>query len=116
MRSASTLSLLYFAAAAFVVALTDKERAALTNLNGKYHPSNHTPAALLQELTDYTSDAGLTDIKRKLDAKQYGPAGQSLSSHIDSLKADPLVQKGKQFYEPYMMLDECVSEFRSKFK
>ncbi|KAJ1645703.1 hypothetical protein J3B02_000204 [Coemansia erecta] len=94
------------------IALTDKEKNALTIFNSRYHPDNHTKTVLVAELSEYSANAGLTSVKTKFDQKQYAAAGQELASHVASLKSDPLVQPGKQYAMSYGMLNDCVKEFR----
>ncbi|KAJ2698375.1 inducible alternative oxidase 2 [Coemansia sp. IMI 203386] len=95
--------------ASVTLALTDKEKSALTIFNSRYHPEEHGKTALITELSEYSANAGLASVKNKFDQKQYASAGQELSSHIASLKSDPLVQPGKQYAMPYAMLNGCTT-------
>ncbi|KAJ2376594.1 hypothetical protein IW150_001016 [Coemansia sp. RSA 2607] len=103
-----------FALASIASALSDQEKNALTKFNSRYHPEDHNVATLITELSEYSVNAGLSSTKAKFDQKQYSAAGKDLVAHIASIKSDPLVQKGKQYSMPYMMLNDCVNELRSK--
>ncbi|KAJ1948395.1 hypothetical protein EC988_005192 [Linderina pennispora] len=110
--SAATTS--FLALAASVLALDDKVKSALTQFGGIYHPDTHDTSTLISELSQYSATAGLTDIKAKMDKKQYAAAGAALQQHVASIKSDPLVQTGK-LRDSYTMLNQCVTQFKSRF-
>ncbi|ORX66715.1 AOX-domain-containing protein [Linderina pennispora] len=107
--SAATTSFLVLAAS--VLALDDKVKSALTQFGGIYHPDTHETSTMISELSQYSATAGLTDIKAKMDKKQYAAAGAALQQHVASIKSDPLVQTGK-LRDSYTMLNQCVTQFK----
>ncbi|KAJ1946586.1 hypothetical protein FBU59_001990 [Linderina macrospora] len=104
----------FFVFAASVLALDDKVKSALTEFGSLYHPGSHDSSTLVSELSQYSKTAGLADIKTKIDTKQYAAAATALQQHVGAIKSDPLVQSGK-LRDDYMMLNQCVAEFKSKF-
>ncbi|KAJ2789706.1 hypothetical protein H4R20_007132 [Coemansia guatemalensis] len=103
-------------AASLAAGLSDKEKRALTTFNSRYHPSDHSANVLISELSEYAGNAGLSSASSSFGKRQYAQAAQDLSSHVRQLSTDPLVQHGKQFAEPFMMLNDCVNELHSLYK
>ncbi|KAJ2809567.1 hypothetical protein H4S07_003194 [Coemansia furcata] len=102
--------------ATLVAALSDKEKSALMTFAARNHPNDHIVDTLIAELSEYSTNAGVTTAKTMFAQKKYGPAGQALSDHIATIKSDPLLQSGKPLAMSFTMLNDCVSELRSKVK
>ncbi|KAJ1873529.1 Nucleolar GTP-binding protein 1 [Coemansia sp. RSA 990] len=95
--------------------LSDKEKTALSVFSQRDH-SHNTPAVLASELSEYAINAELSNVRSSFSKRQYPLAAQGLLVHVRSISSDPLVQPGKQYSQPFMMLNGCVNEFNSLYK
>ncbi|KAJ2864962.1 hypothetical protein GGH94_002560 [Coemansia aciculifera] len=116
MKLFSAITSILLLGATLVVALSDKEKSALTTFAARDHPNDHSVDTLIVELSEYSANAEVTTAKTMFAQKKYGPAGQALSDHIVTIRSDPLLQTGKPFAMSFAMLNDCVSELRSKVK
>ncbi|KAJ2041798.1 hypothetical protein IW146_002591 [Coemansia sp. RSA 922] len=116
MKLSSAITSILLLGTTLVVALSDKEKSALTTFAARNHPNDHTVDTLIVELSEYSANAEVTAAKTMFAQKKYGPASQALSDHLATIKSDPLVQSGKPFAMSFAMLNDCVSELRSKVK
>ncbi|KAI9482473.1 hypothetical protein LPJ79_004053 [Coemansia sp. RSA 1821] len=98
-----------------VAGLSDKEKTALSVFSQRDH-SHNTPAVLASELSEYATNAELSNVRSSFSKRQYPLAAQGLLVHVRSISSDPLVQPGKQYSQPFMMLNGCVNEFNSLYK
>ncbi|KAJ1719171.1 hypothetical protein LPJ61_006363 [Coemansia biformis] len=116
MKIASIAAAIALVASVAVAGLSDKVKGALTTFMARSHPSPHTEKDLIAELSEYSANAGLSDVSGSFGQKKYAQAAMGLDSHAHSISGDPMVQHGGPLAEPFMMLNDCVSELHTIYK